>query len=132
MLLKWTGLVALTAFVAAVVSLAWGIAGLMDGPPCPNSRGCPAVPDAGRRMAATFIGGFALAPGFMYAVRKEDWHPLVGLPIGGVIGAAVMLSTGQTLSFWLVAALLIAATSGTAIGLRIAIRSLTVQPAPVD
>ncbi|MEU6766590.1 hypothetical protein ABZ916_29315 [Streptomyces sp. NPDC046853] len=56
----------------------------------------------------------------------------MGLPIGGVIGAAVMLSTGQTLSFWLVAALLIAATSGTAIGLRIAIRSLTVHPAPVD
>ncbi|MER5951704.1 hypothetical protein ABT127_37270 [Streptomyces sp. NPDC001904] len=121
-----------TGFVVAVISLAWGISGLMNTPPCPYARGCPAAPDAGTRMMVLFIGGFALAPCFILVVRRLDWPPLTGLPTGGVIGVAVALESGQTLGYWILAAVMVVTTSGIAVWLRTAIRSISVSPEPVD
>ncbi|MGW6026956.1 hypothetical protein [Streptomyces sp. NPDC055099] len=118
------------SFFIGTVGLAWAISGFMDAPPCSKGRGCPAAPDAGTYMMMLFISAIILTPGFVLVVRWLDWRPLMGLPVGGVIGVAVTLSGGRSLGHWVAAAAVLAGAGGIATGLSIAIRSIATPPQP--
>ncbi|MFF8644380.1 hypothetical protein [Streptomyces sp. NPDC015345] len=79
-------------------------------------------------MVVLFISAIVLTPGFALVIRWLDWRPLMGLPVGGVIGAAVALSSGRSLGYWIAAAALLVGAGGIATGLSVAIRSIATPP----
>lgn len=123
MALKWVGF---GVFVIAVSGLGWGLAGFVEHTGCPDGRNrCAGSSEVLKYFAAVMVCGFSLAPGFITALRTNDWRPVLGLPVGAVIGSGIALWHGRTLGFWIVAAILLVGTSALTLVMRSGLAGLS-------
>ncbi|MFF3330384.1 hypothetical protein ACFYWX_12630 [Streptomyces sp. NPDC002888] len=123
MVLKWAGF---AVFVVAVSGLGWGIAGFVEHTGCPDGRNrCAGSPEVLKYFAAVMICGFGLVPGFGSAIRTNDWRPVLGMPVGAVIGSGIALWHGRSLGFWILVGVLLVGTSALTLAMRAGLAALS-------